>query len=61
MAVGEHNKRLVREASGVFDSKRALVDGAFGPLEARLTDPLVTRFVELAAYLDTDLLARALA
>jgi uncharacterized protein len=88
-------------ASGVFESKQALIDGAFGPLLERLDGPLVTRLidvsvdgdkvflqfesagvttddieyqqvycfamrmsdrriVEITAYLDTDLLARAL-
>ena len=36
-------------ASGVFDSKAALIDGAFGPLQARLDGPLLTRLVEVAA------------
>ena len=88
--------------SGTFESKQALIEGAFGPLQARLVGPLTTRFieivaegervflrfessgrganglayeqvycwamtmrggriVEITAYLDTDLLARALA
>jgi ketosteroid isomerase-like protein len=36
-------------ASGVFESKKALVDAAFGPLLERLEGPLTTRFVDLAA------------
>jgi len=35
--------------SGVYDSKQALVDAAFGPLLRRLAGPLSTRFVDLAA------------
>ena len=36
-------------ASGVFESKHALIDGAFGPLLERLDGPLTARFVDLAA------------
>ncbi len=36
-------------ASGLFESKQALIDGGFAPLLARLEGGLVTRFVELAA------------
>jgi uncharacterized protein len=35
-------------ASGVFNSKQALVDGAFGPLLDLLDGPLVTTFREVA-------------
>jgi hypothetical protein len=35
-------------ASGVFESKQALVNAAFGPLLERLEGALVTRFVDLA-------------
>jgi len=35
--------------SGVYGSKQALVDAAFGPLLGRLDGPLTTRFVDLAA------------
>jgi ketosteroid isomerase-like protein len=43
-------------ASGVFESKKALVDAAFGPLLERLEGPLTTRFVDLAADGDKVLL-----
>jgi ketosteroid isomerase-like protein len=43
-------------ASGVFESKKALVDAAFGPLLERLDGPLTTRFVDLAADGDKVLL-----
>lgn len=36
-------------ASGVFESKQALVNAAFGPLLERLDGALVTRFVDVAA------------
>jgi ketosteroid isomerase-like protein len=36
-------------ASGVFESKQALIDGAFGPLLKRLDGPLVTRLIDVAA------------
>jgi ketosteroid isomerase-like protein len=36
-------------ASGVFESKQALVDGAFGPLLDRLAGGLTTTFREVAA------------
>jgi len=36
-------------ASGVYESKQALVDAAFGPLLERLDGPLTTRFLDLAA------------
>lgn len=36
-------------ASGVFDSKQAVIDEAFGPLLARLDGALTARFVEVAA------------
>jgi ketosteroid isomerase-like protein len=35
--------------SGVYESKQALVDAAFGPLLERLDGPLTARFVDLAA------------
>jgi ketosteroid isomerase-like protein len=35
--------------SGVFESKQALIDGAFGPLLERLDGPLVTRLIDLSA------------
>jgi len=35
--------------SGVYESKQALVDAAFGPLLERLAGPLKVRFVDLAA------------
>lgn len=35
--------------SGVYESKQALVDAAFGPLLERLDGRLKTRFVDLAA------------
>jgi ketosteroid isomerase-like protein len=35
--------------SGVYESKRALVEAAFGPLLERLAGTLSTRFVDLAA------------
>ncbi len=36
-------------ASGVFRSKQALIDEAFGPLLDRLDGPLKTRFIDVAA------------
>jgi uncharacterized protein len=36
-------------ASGVFESKQALVDAAFGPLLDRLDGPLIATFREVAA------------
>jgi ketosteroid isomerase-like protein len=36
-------------ASGVFDSKQAVIDQAFGPLLDRLDGPLTTTLVEVAA------------
>ncbi len=35
--------------SGVYESKQALVQGAFGPLLERLDGPFSTRFIDLAA------------
>ena len=35
--------------SGVYESKRALIEAAFGPLLERLDGKLSTRFVDLAA------------
>jgi ketosteroid isomerase-like protein len=35
-------------ASGVFESKQALIDGAFGPLLERLDGPLVARLVDVS-------------
>lgn len=35
-------------ASGVYQSKQALINTAFGPLLGRLNGPLMTRFVDLA-------------
>lgn len=35
-------------ASGVYESKQALINTAFGPLLGRLNGPLMTRFVDLA-------------
>ncbi len=35
--------------SGVYESKQALVEGAFGPLLERLDGPLTARFIDLAA------------
>jgi uncharacterized protein len=43
-------------ASGVFGSKQALVDAAYGPLLGRLDGPLITTFQELAADGDRVLL-----
>lgn len=34
--------------SGVYESKQALVQAAFGPLLERLDGPLLTRFIDLA-------------
>jgi ketosteroid isomerase-like protein len=36
-------------ASGVFHSKKEVIDRAFGPLLRRLTRPLTARFVDIAA------------
>jgi ketosteroid isomerase-like protein len=36
-------------ASGVFPSKQAVIDKAFGPLLERLAGPLKTRFLDVAA------------
>lgn len=36
-------------ASGVFESKQALIDGAFGPLLERLGGRLVTRLIDVSA------------
>jgi ketosteroid isomerase-like protein len=36
-------------ASGVFESKQALIEGAFGPLLAKLEGPLVTKLVDVTA------------
>jgi uncharacterized protein len=38
--------------SGVYESKQALVEAAFGPLLERLAGTLTTRFVDLAAEND---------
>lgn len=35
--------------SGLYRSKQALIDGAFGPLLERLDGPLKTRFIDIAA------------
>ena len=35
-------------AAGVYESKQALINAAFGPLLGRLNGPLMTRFVDLA-------------
>ena len=35
--------------SGVYRSKQALIEGAFGPLLARLDGPLTARFIDIAA------------
>lgn len=40
------------QASGVFRSKQALIDNAFGPLLARLDGPLKVSFVDLASDQD---------
>lgn len=39
-------------ASGLFRSKQALIDQAFGPLLERLDGPLTARFVDIAADAD---------